>query len=75
MGKAFNRLTRQVLGRSGTRPRRIPYSERMRALEVALLETMAYLATEVANDSASASDMNLVQAYTDLKVHLEGTVV
>jgi len=75
MGKAFNRLTRQVVGRGGTRPRRIPYSERMRALEVALLETMSYLATEVANDSASPSDQNLVQAYTDLKVHLEGTIV
>jgi len=47
----------------------------MRALEVALLETMSYLATEVANDSASPSDQNLVQAYTDLKVHLEGTIV
>jgi len=47
----------------------------MRALEVALLETLAYLATEIANDEASASDQNLVQAYTDLKVHLEGTIV
>jgi len=75
MGKAFNRLTRQVIGRSGTRPRRIPYSERMRALEVALLETLSYLATEIATDEASASDQNLVQAYTDLKVHLEGTIV
>jgi len=75
MGKAFNALTRQVLGRHGTRPRRIPYSERMRALEVALLETLAYLAREVANDGDSPSDQALVAAYTDLKVHLEGTIV
>jgi len=47
----------------------------MRALEVALLEVMHYLALEVANDAQSASDQNLIQAYTDLKVHLEGTIV
>lgn len=75
MAKAFTRLTAQVQGRNGLRPRRVPYTERMRALEVALLETMAYLALEVANDPQSPSDMNLVQAYNDLKVHLEGTIV
>lgn len=75
MGKAFARLVKQVQGRGSVRQRRIRYSDRMRALEVALLEVMSYLAVNVANDPESVGDLNLVQAYTDLKTHLEETIV
>lgn len=75
MGRAFARLVRQVEGRGSVRQRRIRYSDRMRALEIALLETMAYLCVHIANDGDSPADVGLTAAYHELKQHLEETVV
>lgn len=74
MGKAFRRLEKQVQGRTSTRQRWIPPAVRCAELEKALLEVMHYLATEVANDEASASDSAFTEAYHEFKKHLEGTV-
>lgn len=75
MGKAFNRLTRQVMGRSQARVRRVPFPTRVAALEVMVLELAAYLAVHVANDPESPPDAALTAAYTEFKKHLEGTIV
>jgi len=74
MGKAFNRLTRQVLGRTGVRPRRISFGDRMRQLEVILLELSTYLES-IATDAQSPGDQALVAAVTDFKKHLEETII
>lgn len=74
MGKAFNRLTRQVLGRTGVRVRRISYGDRLRQLEVILLELSTYLQT-IAVDPKSESDQALVTAVTEFRKHLEETII
>jgi len=75
MGKAFNRLTSQVQGRNPGRTRFVPLPARFKELEVALLETMAYLCVHIANDKDSPPDAALTAAYEEFKKHLEGTVV
>jgi len=74
MGKAFNRMTRQVMGRSQTRVRRVPFPLRVAALEVLLLEVSAYLAVTLAQNPEDAADHALVEAYHEFKKHLEGTI-
>lgn len=74
MGKAFNRLEKQVQGRTGLRTRYVPFPVRMLEVEKFLLELGAYLATEIASDPDSPSDASFVSAYTEYKKHLEGTV-
>lgn len=49
--------------------------ERIRELEKLLLELGAYTALHIANDEEDASDQAVVEAYTEFKKHLEGTVV
>jgi len=75
MGKAFTRLTSQVQGRTPGRTRYVPLPARLAELEKAILETLHYLCTEVANDPASPSDSALTAAYHEFKKHLEGTIV
>lgn len=74
MGKAFNRLTRQVLGRTSVRVRRISYGDRLRQLEVILLELSTYVQS-IATDSQSESDQALVTAVTEFRKHLEETII
>lgn len=74
MGKTFRRLVKQVDGRSSPRVRVVPWSARISALEVALLECMHYLATQCANDEASAADQGITEAYHAFKAHLEGVL-
>lgn len=74
MGRAFRRLTKQVEGRTTPRKRWLPIPQRLLQSEKLLLELAAYLATEVANDEASASDQALVEAYHEFKKFLEGVV-
>lgn len=74
MGRAFNRLERTVSGRAQGRSRSIGFSQRVRELEVFLLELGAYVST-IATDAQSPGDLAFVEAYTAFKKHLEGTVV
>jgi len=74
MAKSFNRLRKSIEGRASSRDRVIPWSARLSALEVAVLELMAYLSLEVANDPESPSDANLTEAYTEFKKQLEQVV-
>lgn len=74
MGKTFKRLEKQVQGRTGSRQRWIPPTVRIAELEKFVLELGAYLALHVANDEDDPSDHALVEAYTEFKKHLEGTV-
>jgi len=74
MGKAFNRLEKQVQGRTGLRTRYVPFPVRMLEVEKFLLELGSYLSTVVATDPDSPGDAALVSAYTEYKKHLEGTV-
>jgi len=75
MGKAFNRLSSQVQGRNPSRTRYVPFPARVTELEKAILELMAYLCVQVANDPASPADSALTAAYHEFKKHLEGTIV
>lgn len=75
MGKAFNRLATQVQGRNPGRTRYVPFPARVAELEKAILETMAYLCVNIANDGASPTDTALTAAYHEFKKHLEGTII
>jgi len=74
MGKAFKRLEKQVQDRSRGLNRVVSWDARIRHTEVFLLELGSYLQLHVATDMESAADAALVAAYTDFKVHLEGTI-
>lgn len=74
MGKAFNRLEKQVQGRRAGATRHLSWDARIRNTEVFLLELGSYIQLHVATNPEDASDANVVAAYTDFKVALEGTV-
>lgn len=74
MGKAFNRLEKQVTGRRAGANRIVSWSTRIRNVEVFLLELGSYLQKHVATNPEDPSDSALLEAYTDYKKTLEGTV-
>lgn len=74
MGKAFRRLEKQVQDRRAGAARSLSYSARLRSTEVFLLELGSYLQKHVATNPEDASDQALLEAYTDFKKALEGTV-
>jgi len=74
MGRTFQRLEKQVQGRRIRAARQLSWSARIRNTEVFLLELGSYLQLHVATDPESPPDAALVAAYTDFKVHLEGTI-
>lgn len=74
MGKAFKRLEKQVQDRRAGAARAVSWSDRIRNTEVFLLELGSYLQKHVATNPEDASDQGLLEAYTDYKKALEGTV-
>lgn len=74
MGKAFRRLEKQVSERRAGRTRQLSWDARLRNTEVFLLELGSYIQLHVATNPEDASDANILQAFTDYKVALEGTV-
>jgi len=75
MGKAFRRLEKQVGERRAGANRFITWQTRIRNVEVFLLELGSYLQKHVATNPEDASDSALLEAYTEYKKVLEGTVV
>lgn len=74
MGKAFKRLEKQVSERRAGASRHLSWDARIRNTEVFLLELGSYIQLHVATNPDDASDSNIIVAYTDFKVALEGTI-
>lgn len=74
MGKAFKRLEKQVQDRRAGATRVVSWSDRIRNTEVFLLELGSYVQKHVATNPEDASDQAFLEAYTDYKRTLEGTV-
>jgi len=73
MGRAFNRLEKQVSGRRTGANRVVSWQTRIASLEVYLLELGAYLQT-IAVDKESPADAALAAAHAEFKTHLEGVI-
>lgn len=74
MGRAFNRLQKQVSERRQERDRYLPQAVRLRNMEVMLLELGAYVVQNFATDADSPTDSAFVGAFTEFRKALERTV-
>lgn len=73
MGRTFNKLVKQVSGRRSGRDRFVNLDERLRNIEVMLLELNAYVsrATFTPDGSGGQPEADVLEAMTDFKKTLE----
>lgn len=73
MGRAFNRLEKQVAGRRAGVNRVVSWQTRIHMVEVTLFEIATYVAS-IAVDKDSKEDSRLIESLTEFKAHLEGVL-